>query len=172
MRLSRKAGLLACGVRWNKYSCTIYSVFDGYICNPSAWLTIQSGTDPNYSHNGHSSFPSIEWSDFHNCYIYYQQGEKIDISPHEPGTVYECPDPETLWQYTVYTTGYYTIREQTINTQPSYRSAYSIGAITDTVRAAKGEHPDADNGYTYVTVYDGYTIMEDPDGNLYAYEKA
>ena len=127
MRQSRKAGLLTSGVRWIKYNCSRYQVEDGYGVRQSGSSTIESGTDDMARYTGYSSYPRIAWSDFHGCYIYYQQGEIRDVSVHEPGTVYTCPDPECLWIITVLVSGDYTIKEQTIRTVVEYRDAYRIG---------------------------------------------
>lgn len=52
---------------------------------------------------------------------------------------------------------------------------YSIGGKLGTVRAANGEYPDADNGYTYITTAyrtEGtFTIMRSSSNDYYAYLK-
>ena len=171
MRHSRKAGLLNRGVMWIKHECDIYTEIDGYEVHQYAWKTIESGTNESIRRTGYSLLPRIVWSAYYGRYIYDQQGEQRDISVHEPGTIYICIDPETVQMITVNTSGSYSIKEQEISTTPRYRDAYDIFQAIGSVRASDGEYPDAKNGYTYVTIYDGYTIMND-NGDYYAYKEA
>ena len=166
MRLSRKAGLLACGVKWIKYACTRTGTQDGYEFGYNETLN-DSGTNPDVWFQGTTSFKTT----FNGTqYVYEPFGDQSHVSVDKPGTVYQAYGT-TLEIYTVNKNGYYTIKTRTLRTDPKYVYEYSVGEEIGSVRSERYKYPDERNGYTYVTVYDGYTIMA-MDGNFYAYEVA
>ena len=166
MRLSRKAGLIACGVKWIKYACTrAVDYQDGYEYGYSETLN-DSGTNPNAWFQGTTSFKTT----FNGTqYVYEPFGDQSHVSVDKPGTVYQAHGT-TLEIYTVYSNGYYTIEIRTLSTSPKYVYKYSVGEEIGSVRSARDKYPDEKNGYRYVTVYDGYTIMT-TGGTFYAYKR-
>lgn len=171
MRLSRKAGLLACGIRWIKYECTMKKVPDGtYDFGQSQWELTSSGQDANYYVQGYSDY-NIEWNATRKRYEYIPAGTQAHATPAEPGTVYYI-EPTTIEQTTVTRSGSYAVYSRDLLTVPHYNVEYIAGDKIGYVKAASGDYPDAKNGYTYVTEYDGYTIMKDGNGKYFAYKKA
>ena len=167
MRLSRKAGLIACGVKWIKYACTRnVNHQDGYEFAYSETAK-ESGTNSDVWFQGTTSFKTT----FNGTeYVYEPLGDQSHVSVDKPGTVYQAYGT-MLEIYTVYSNGYYTIKIRTLSTFPKYVYDYSVGEEIGSVRSAKDKYPDEKNGYRYVTVYDGYTIMN-IGADFYAYEVA
>lgn len=171
MRLSRKAGLLACGVLWFKFECTENQVHDGtYNAAQTSWEFDDSDQNVNIRYQGYPNY-KYEWNASNQRYEYVPVGNETEVTPANPGTVYWI-NPTTMDRYIVNSDGTYTVHRRTLLTYPNYVLEYPVGDKIGSVRAAKDEYPDAKNGYTYVTLYDGYTIMKDGAGNFYAYTTA
>lgn len=174
MRLSRKAGLLAGSIRWVKYRCaqgierqTWYELW------PAAnHGIIESGTDVEGQWQGYTGY-SVELNDAGYAYVYVSNGIVGGVDATNPGTVYEIgatgvtPYLDTI---TVDSSGNYTVHRKYLYTQYYYK--YTIDYSKEWyVRAADGEWPDADIGYTYEGTYNGYTIMYARGAEYYAYAK-
>ena len=172
MRLSRKAGLYARGIRWLKYQCVIEKVFTGdYDWYQTGMRHESSGgnaADIHLRFWGYTDY-SIQWDG--DQYIYVPAGEQKAVTAEQPGTVYEI-EGTTLYIDNVNQYGSYYVYSRELITEPVYEDEYLIGDLISQVRAKKDTYPDEKNGYTYVTEYDGYTIMKDGKGKFYAYEIA
>lgn len=170
MRLSRKAGLLACGVRWDKYECSKNSRKE-YDYSETPWELISSGAvDQGDSMYG---WPKYSFARVGSAYHYVTSGQQVTITAPATGTVYRSygtrVEKEVWYESAGGLVG--ELYERTISTITSWEEYYDIGNRICSVRAAEGEYPDAKNGYTYVERVDGYTIMKDGDGNYFAYVK-
>lgn len=170
MRLSRKAGLLACGVRWDKYECSKNSRKE-YDYSETAWDLISAGVvDQGDSMTGWTSYTFGRVS---NTYQYLTNGSKVTITAPATGTVYRpygtYVEKEVWYESAGGLAG--ELYKKTISTITSWEEYYDIGNRICSVRAAEGEYPDAKKGYTFVGTEDGYTIMHDSDGNYFAYKK-
>lgn len=171
MRLSRKAGLLTCGVKWIKYACTRkYELVGRYPENISGWERVDSGVDLTARFEGYSSF-GYAWDATTGQYIYEGTGNWTYCSLDHIASVY-IAEGTTLYRWSMQTTGFWEKNKLTCRTVNYYDYRYDHGDKIGSVRAAEGEYPDAKNGYTYVTTTDGYTIMTDGYGNYYAYKIA
>lgn len=164
MRLSRKAGLLACGVRWVKYNCTKKTNTTG-----SHYLgvqnTVSQGWDDDEYFQGLSSYTFNQTAG-----TVYASGDQSFTDKNHPGVVYEDDGSgKTIYGYSVRSDGFWHIFRRDVKYETTTTTTYTRDGLVGTVRAAEGEYPDAKKGYTYVTVYDGLTIMEDGAGNYYAY---
>lgn len=166
MRLSRKAGLLACGIRWIKYACTRTGTQDGYVAGYTE-ETMAYGTNPSVWFQGTPGF-KITWDG--TKYVYEAVGNDSRVDVDNPGTVYIVRGT-TMECYTVWSIGWYEIELCTLETLPNYVYEYSVGDKIGSVRAAEGEYPDEKNGYIYVATSDEYTIMKYA-GQYYAYKPA
>ena len=68
--------------------------------------------------------------------------------------------------------GEYDIITRTIKIlSANVQHIYAVGEKEGFITVSDGLYPDADNGYIYVTVSDGYIIMRDSNWNYYAYKK-
>lgn len=179
MRLSRKAGLLACGVLWVKYECDRTTKTE-YSYSETGWLERGGGSVSDgdtmtgfldYGFGIHQV--SGGWSK----YMYNAEGEKVTITAPDTGTVYRLSSSfsETItkevWSRGTDGSINGKLYEKTISTHESTVTSYDIGGKIGSVRVSKGEYPDANNGYTYVTTDNGYIIMTDGYGNYFAYIK-
>ncbi len=172
MRLSRKAGALACDIRWIKYECTAEEYIKRTYYKQSAWGTSKRGTDVTKTYTGFHDYTIRQHM---GEYIYVGYQPYITISVDNPGTAYTIDDHDDFWtvnRYTIDSSGNYDEAGRVIFTKYEYATRYPVGEQVGAVYFANGEYPDAKNGYTYVTVYNGYTIMKDSDRKYFAYEKA
>lgn len=171
MRLSRKAGALACDIRWIKYACTAEEYISNSNFSQLDWSTQKQGTDATKTYAGFSGY-GIHL--IGNEFQYFGYQPYITISTNNPGTVYDFADIGTFWslrRYTIDSAGNYSESARALFTKHEYATRYPLGEQVGAVYSANGAYPDVKNGYTYVTVCDGYTIMQDSDGNYFAYIK-
>lgn len=168
--MSRKAGLLTCGVRWVKYNCdrveeTSKSYFLG------AQQAISSGWDT----SGKTYFQGFSSYTFNSAKgTVYASGDQSNTHMANPGVVYEDngTSGKSIYGYACRSDGFWHTFTRTVREETTYSYSYYVRENVGIVRAAAGEYPDAKQGYTYVTVNKGYTIMKAPGGKYYAYKKA
>lgn len=177
MRLSRKAGLLACGVLWIKYACEYvpkgspveihnnseptggggYFHKDSFPMKVHTQLGYYFDTDlQKYVYRGLES-KTYTWDDVVNGgFDYYVADgtETVLINKMRP---YD----DTLAHATTY--------KKVIGTRFTETDTCTIGDKIGPVRAAKDKYPDEENGYTYVATQGQNIIMQDGNGNYYAY---
>lgn len=147
-------------VPWTKYKCVRDEYEDYSISGPHA---VASGTDASKSFTGYEGY---EYDDDNG--IVYGVGEQKTADINNTSVfVYIIIDDRTVHECWVVSNGRWTIREWSVGCRTIVE--YYIRTLVGTVLVADGEYPDENLGYTYVDVYDGYTIMQDPDGNYYAY---
>lgn len=171
MRLSRKAALMANGIRWRKFNCTA-RYQSGYESSQTGWELVTRGSATGASFSGYTSY-SIETtgSGSGTSFAYVGTGSRITISSSNPGTVYQ-PNGSTIIRYRI--TGD-TFDTYTNSVSAKFVSWYTyiVGDEIGYVRAAKDEYPDANIGYTYVSMShqaDGqYLIMKKSNAEYYAY---
>lgn len=176
MRLSRKAGLLACGVKWTKYECDY--TWKLTIDRDYGDLVEEEISEEEYqqSNTGYTTY-TFEY-DYSNETCRFVPAGKLRTSTDmmlysfsADGQV--CTGTSVRIDRQGSSTGYEraTRVDRILRTYRYYY--YEVGAAIGSVRATEGKHPDVKKGYTYVTDYNGYTIMQDPDtGYYYAYKKA
>lgn len=169
MRQSRKAGLLSKpGLPWFKYECEIS---EEQVDNPivSDWVSVGGGgIDGEYSATGRQ-----DWWLSTSPYRFYLSGKTVTISESNPGTVYNVNSDGTILTRTtvgVSSSGAWSeTYRKTITHRYEWVTVYTPGNLIGVVRTADGKLPNENNGYTYVTTYKGYTIMEERQGDYYAY---
>ena len=153
------------GVPWKKYNCTKGSnQVSEYVLG--AAVTTSSGTNVNKEYQGYTSYTFDKAKG-----TVYASGSQQIVYPGNPGTVYkDYISGKSIYVYKITYYGQYTVSTRTVETKTSTVTTYTVGAAVGTVYAPEGEYPDAESGYTYVTVSNGYTIMKDPStGKYYAY---
>ena len=177
MRLSRKAGLLACGVLWIKYACE-------YVPKGS-YEPIHNNPEPTGGgfFVNKDSFPMRVCTQFgywfdgqSQKYVYEQYNKKTyywnDVV--NGGFDYYIADgTETMYMHEVRpyddTFAHATTYKRVIGTRITETDSCTIGDKIGFVRAAKYKYPDEKNGYSYVATQGQNIIMQDGDGNYYAY---
>ena len=168
MRLSRIAGLLSTGVKWQKYNCEQgTSAYTTYTEGAwSSWAMGSSGMDwrvyPSYSFN-------------RNTGNFTLTGSSFIIGPNNPGQGY-LYGGSTLVEAAETVTGDFRTRTKGSIANTIHAVYYTRGSYIGSVYAKKEAYPDANKGYTYVSTFsDGgisYTVMTDGSGNYYAYSPA
>lgn len=163
------------GVEWKKYKCTVetetYEEEYTYYEEKEKWNSGASPCDSitgaaNYSFDSKTgtfatkgSTVTFPGSYGHGGRVYSGGGDSIDVE--------QLFDDHGTWYVN---TGTFTAVKRT-GTDTKTRTTYTVGNSLGSVYADEGARPDSDKGYTYVTTYNGYTIMK--SGNLYyAYKKA
>ena len=168
MRLSRIAGLLSSGVKWQKYNCeqetSSYTTYtEG---SWSAWSQGSSGMTwsvyPSYSFNSNTGNFTLT-------------GSSYIIGPNEPGQGY-LSGGSTLLEAAETVTGDFRTRTKGSTSNTTYAVYYTRGSYIGSVYAKKEAYPDANKGYTYVSRFNSggvsYTVMADGNGKYYAYSLA
>lgn len=165
MRLSRKAGVLSCGVIWVKYYCSqrISTITQNFL---GVQETVSSGNASDKYFQGLTGYTFDS-----EAGTVYASGDQGFVNTSNPGVVYENngTDRKSIYGYQVLSHGYWQIFTRTVRSETTTKTTYDISGRVGSVIAAKGEYPDAKNGYTYVTTEGAYTIMMDGDGNYFAY---
>lgn len=172
MRQSRKAGLVAAsGVRWFKYECEAEEerrdspIISDWECivdeaGLNAGVTITGRTGWYYGGGAYTGYLDVD-------------GSEITISASNPGTVYQVnSDGTVLTQCTieVHSDGaWYWEYRKTLTHNYYWVTIYPHGNLIGTIRAKDGEYPEESNGYAYVDIYSGHTIMEDSGGRYFSY---
>ncbi len=168
MRQSRRAGLVARYVRWEKYTCRRSRVQSGYSYYQTDWVTDESGKNADIYVQGSTDY-EIVFSG--GQYIYAYAGDQSYVSAEEPGAVYDVAGTK-LYKMTVFgSDGSYRFEHRSVVTSPMCLDVYSVESLVGTALASDGAYPDEGKGYTYVTTEDEYTIMKDGDDNYFAYLK-
>ena len=156
------------GVKWIKYNAETYRYYEedsywneeedfvsdsGYNVSIPSWYTDYtfSSSSGLYGNAGSHKWTNAGHEMPTDAYVYnVYQDDKTVLHIYRLSSDQKCVYEWT--QGSIINTGY-TVDEE-------------IGAVF----AAEGEYPDTENGYTYVTISDGYTIMKDPStGKYYAY---
>lgn len=155
------------GVPWKKYNCTKSSK---QVTTNTLGAAVQtaSGTSLTKEFMGKTSYTFDKTAG-----TVYASGSDSIIAIGNPGTVYAnnnmALSGTSIYVHKITSTGKWTTSTRTVETTTSTVTTYTCGSLIGTVYAAEGAYPDAAIGYTYVTVYNGYTIMKDSSGNYYAY---
>jgi hypothetical protein len=182
MRLSRKAGLLACGARWEKYTYfpELYMDLVGY--SVGDWIQTDGGTG-RLEMNGYTNYSIVLWSTLgydyshYNKYVPTYSGSKR-VTRTNPGTVYHNrygygARNVYITRTTLNSDGSWVENSALItNNYTNQRYVEEVGDCVGVVICAEDEYPDAASGYTYVGVSGDYIIMAAPSGSKYAYLKA
>lgn len=155
------------GVRWTKYNCTKKTNTTG-----SYFLGAQKAISQGWDNEKYfQGFSGYIWN--RDSGTVYASGAQSFVDKDRPGVVYEDDGSgKTIYGYAVRGDGFWHTFSKTVGYETETTITYTRNGLVGTVRAAEGEYPDAKNGYTYVTVYSGYTIMKDGAGNYFAYQKA
>lgn len=169
MRLSRIAGLLSTGVKWQKYNCEQ---------GTSAYTTYTEGTWSSWAQGGGSGmdwnvYPTYSFSA--NTGQFTLTGSAFTIGPNSPGQGY-LSGGSSLLEAAVTASGDFRTRTKGATPNTIHAVYYTRGTYIGSVYAKKDVYPDANKGYTYVSTFsDGgvsYTVMTDGSGNYYAYSPA
>ena len=155
------------GIPWMKFHFIRNEyVTETYVLNELVYVS--DGTDFNKSFTGYHTYTF----DRENGTV-YASGELLTVDVNHPGGVYvdaEYYGSNSVHYCRINASGYWNISRRYVGVITETTVECTIGDSVGTVLAAEGEYPDANLGYTYVDVYDGYTIMQDPDaGDYYAY---
>lgn len=155
--------------KWIKYRCE-YTRNSRY--EQTEWKDYGEGwVTEGVTMTGYVNYSPSRDSD--GTYRYGLTLPQITISASNLGTVYNWQSA-TGGKTIIKTTFYFDEEDnhvwaseeiRTINTIYTSDYYYNIGDQIGSITASAGEYPDASNGYTYVTVYDGYTIMR--NGSYY-----
>lgn len=167
-------GALAAGyLRWAKYACEI-TLEEVYTTTETDWvLGSGGGVDDGESITGSREYGYHTVSDGRRFVV---SGGEMTITAPNTGTVYRVIDnghtveKDIFFADEVYGTQQETYRKTLTNTL-GYDKSYKIGDYLGYVRVADDERlVEVENGYTYYGSYAGYTVLEDSDGNYYAYK--
>ena len=168
MRLSRIAGLLCSGVKWQKYNCEKgTSAYTTY--TEGSWGSWETGS----SGMTWSVYPTYSFSS--NTGNFTLTGSSFIIGPNDPGQGY-LYGGSSLLEAAETVTGDFRTRTKGSTSSTTYATYYTRGSYIGSVYAKKDAYPDESKGYTYVSTFSGggisYTVMTDGSGNYYAYSPA
>ena len=174
MRLTRKAALPVRVYQWIKYECTV-TAEPVYRHEESEWELYKSSDCA----DGYSITGSREYTYVHpdGKRHFAAAGGEITITSPNTGTVYYTGNNglHLFKDVLIFDEVNGARLEQYFKTLTNiiigYRAVYDIGDGVGFVYAAKGKYPDEKEGYTYVGLSGGYTIMLYGAGNYYAYKE-
>lgn len=154
------------GVPWKKYNCTRKSQQTSeYVLGAEVFNNADNG-----GHTQISGFSSYTFDKAKGTV--YASGSLIFIQIGDSDKVYanHGTGGKAIEVYKLTNKGKKYTYIRTVETKTSTVYTYTVGAEVGTTYAPEGAYPDAEKGYTYVTVSNGYTIMKDPStGKYYAY---
>jgi hypothetical protein len=173
MRLSRKAGILASGIIWFKYECEEDQELrdSPYISN---WVIVGEG----HLNDGVTITGRTSWYYGGGASTNYfdTQGATVTLSVTNPGTVYQVnSDGTVLTEFVVQIEDdgvWVTESRKTLTHNYYYVQVFNVGDCVGRALASEGEYPDVKKGFTYAATKGEYTIMQDRNGNYFAYKKA
>lgn len=166
-------GDLAAGyTRWSKYACEI-TLEEVYTTTETDWeLVSGGGVEDGDSITGYPEYTyvSIEGRRF------AVTGYERTITAPDTGTVYRVSNNGLTVEKDIFFTDevYGTCEEnyrKTLTNTLGYDKSYKIGDHLGYVRVADDERLADVENKSYYGSYAGYTILEDSDGNYYAYKK-
>ena len=173
MRQSRKAGLLGAvlGVAWFKYACTGKSE-TVYRYKEENVPPLQFIGDASTTWSGHE-YVALSFDKTNNEWYYVALGGSKQIQGSEESTYAYAlvPEDRTKHLRVVSRGNGFAIYTTKVSTYSEIKHTYTVDKqrYFGHVRAARGEYPDEENGYHYVTTTDdGYIIMS-KGTSLYAY---
>ena len=161
---------MARDVTWTKYSC-----LQKASTTSSYFLGVQQTVSQGWDTSGKTYFQGFSDYTFNRIAgTVYASGSQSVVDMSHPGAVYEDygSDRKSIYGYAVRADGFWHTFTMTVRAETTTTYTYTVKDKVGTVRAAEGYAPDTKNGYTYVTTYNGYTIMQDADGDYYAYKEA
>ena len=159
------------GYKWKKYNCTT-SVQAYQYWDQTGFYEYERGKL--YSHMGFGGYTSYAWNPYSGTFTGF--GTYFSLNGGMSGTVYQTGSGSTCKQIVATDNGdgtsdYVSYHNDAVGPYTGYEIVYNVGSYVGDSFASDGERPDASRGYTYVTSYNGYTIMKDSSGKLFAYVK-